>query len=202
MLGEKLGWHWLIYNPIQFMSFHRDGLRNAPVMARVLRQHFPGAKSCLDVGAGTGVFSAELKRLGLLVVACEHSPKGRRLAQKQGVDCRPFDLSQTPPAEVADMYDLAICFEVAEHLTPELGLALVKFLASRASLVIFTAAQTDQGGTGHINEQPRSYWIERFEREGMRFDAHKSDAIAASLKEQNLPADYLIRNMTVFERET
>ena len=96
LLGERLNIHWLIYNPIHFMHFHESALSNAPGVMRTFEALFPNAKSYVDVGAGSGAYAAEAQRRGRRVLACEHSPKGRRIAAKQGVDCRPFDLAKDP----------------------------------------------------------------------------------------------------------
>jgi len=200
LLGEKLNIHWLIYNPIHFMHFHELALENAPGVVRTLASVFPQAKRYVDVGAGTGAFAAEAQRAGRQVLACEHSPKGRRVAARQGVDCRPFDLMKDPPAQLGGPFDLAYCFEVGEHLPPQLGERLVRYLSELAPLVVFTAAQPGQGGTGHINEQPKSYWEEQFQKVGMRHDVESSQRVASGFKEHNVKAPWLIDNVLVFIR--
>ena len=62
--------------------------------------------------------------------------------------------------------DLAICLEVAEHLTPAAGARLVKTLCSVAPVVLFSAAIPAQGGTNHINEQWQSHWADEFAAHG------------------------------------
>ena len=69
--------------------------------------------------------------------------------------------------QIARRFDLAICLEVAEHISAPAGSALVRGLAKAAPVVLFSAAVPHQGGTGHVNEQWPGYWIERFEQEGM-----------------------------------
>src|SRR6476620_10576158 len=93
MLGELLNIHWLTYNPIHFRHFHDQALAQAPGVMRTLTAVFPEAKRYIDVGSGSGGFAAEVQRHGREVVACEHSASGRRMAHRQGVDCRPFDLT-------------------------------------------------------------------------------------------------------------
>jgi SAM-dependent methyltransferase len=198
LLGEKLNIHWLIYNPIHFMHFHELALENAPGVIRTFTSIFPNASRYVDVGAGTGAFAAEAQRAGRQVLACEHSPKGRKVAARQGVDCRAFDLMKEPPAQLEGRFDLAYCFEVAEHLPPQLGQRLVRYLAELAPLVIFTAAQPGQGGTGHINEQPKNYWVEQFQKAGMRHDADLSQRVATGFKTQDVKAPWLIDNVLVF----
>jgi hypothetical protein len=199
-LGERLNIHCLTYNPLQFRRFHEGAVRNAPGVIGAIHARFPEAQRYLDVGSGSGAFSAECNRLGLITVACEHGASGRRMAARQGVDCRPFDLTHDPPAAVGGPFDVSICFEVAEHLPPSLGDRLVLFVAGQSPTVVFTAAHPGQGGTGHINEQPKEYWIERFERAGMRYDAESTAWLSAAFVARKVPDKWFEQNITVFRK--
>ena len=198
-VGEWLGVDWLIYNPLTFRNFHRAALQSAPGVTRTFRTLFPSARRYLDVGAGSGAYAAELTRAGLECRACEYSAVARRMARKQGVDCRPFDLTRDPPTDVDGPFDVAYSFEVAEHVPEPIGQKLVEFIAAQAPLVVFTAAAPGQLGMGHINCQPRSYWIEQFARCGMR---HRPDltelAVAAFTREEVVW--WLVNNVMVFVR--
>ncbi|PWT74385.1 MAG: hypothetical protein C5B60_06765 [Chloroflexi bacterium] len=55
-------------------------------------------------------------------------------------------------------FDLAMSLEVAEHLKPESASLFIDALTQASDVVLFGAAVKGQGGTGHINEQPQSYW--------------------------------------------
>jgi hypothetical protein len=68
-----------------------------------------------------------------------------------------------------DQYEgwpLALCLEVAEHLTPAAGDWLVAELCRIADVVVWSAAIPGQGGDGHINEQWPDYWQQRFQQHG------------------------------------
>lgn len=184
-LGERKGWDWLTYNPGVFALFHIMGMQSAPKVARALRETFPSARSFADVGAGTGVYAARLKRSGLEVVACERSRVGRRFAAWQGVAAEDFDLTRQPPAQINRTVDLAYSFEVAEHLPPELGTRLVEFMLQLSPLVVFSAAQPGQGGHGHINLQPLSYWAAEFERAGAVLDPERTEQFRDVLRAQD-----------------
>ena len=68
-------------------------------------------------------------------------------------------------------YDLSMSIEVAEHLTPVRGSALVETLVAASDLVLFSAAIPGQGGRGHVNEQLQSHWASNFKGHGfMPFD--------------------------------
>ena len=197
-LGERAGIHWMTYNPLVMQQFHDSALDNAPKVVNALQTVFPSAIRVLDVGAGSGAFAAEFLRRGRSVVACEHSQHGQKLARRQGVDCRPFDLSQTPPCAIEEKFDLVYCFEVAEHLTPDMGMKLVRFLSGFGAPIVFTAAQPGQGGTGHINEQPPSYWRERFSSVSRIWDEQRSELLSRRFKAEKA-AEWFYRNVLVFE---
>ena len=60
----------------------------------------------------------------------------------------------------------AVCVEVAEHLAPSRGPALVEELCALAPNVLFSAAIPGQGGTHHLNERWQSYWASLFRKHG------------------------------------
>jgi SAM-dependent methyltransferase len=199
-VGERTGQEWLLYNPLTFMHFHRHAKRLAPPVIATIHHIFPDAHRMVDVGAGSGAYAANAKRIGKDVVALERGSVGRLIGKRQGVDVRQFDLVEDPPAELDGTFDLAYCFEVAEHLPPELGDELVEFIAGLAPNVVFTAARPGQGGTGHINEQPPEYWIERFARSGLSHSRELSDALATGFRATGVDAAYLNENVMVFQR--
>ena len=166
-LGER--WHVdsLTYNPWQMWAYHQLAIRDAPAVASGLISVFPSARRYADVGAGSGAFAAALKDAGREAVAAEQSRVGRLLGRAQGVATARLDLTASHPLRLSGPVDLAYSFEVAEHLPHDLGDRLVECLATLAPTVVFTAAPPGQGGLGHVNEQPATYWEARFARFGL-----------------------------------
>lgn len=66
--------------------------------------------------------------------------------------------------------DLALCIETGEHLPVDRADYLVDLLTAIGRVILFSAAQPGQGGTGHINEQPREWWLAKFRERG--FELH------------------------------
>lgn len=63
-------------------------------------------------------------------------------------------------------YDLAMSLEFLEHVDHRHADALVDFLASKADVLLVSAATPHQGGTHHVNEQWPTYWSDRFRARG------------------------------------
>ena len=121
--------------------------------------------SVLDVGCGLGTWLAAVQRRGVTDVRGIDGP----WLTASGVACDPalvqisdletgFDLSRR--------FDLLICLEVAEHLSPEAADRFVASLVKHSSSILFSAAIPFQGGHHHVNEQFLPYWVERFARHG------------------------------------
>jgi SAM-dependent methyltransferase len=195
-LGQRIGSEWLSYNPWVMRQFHDGAVGNAPKVVNAFNEVFPGLKRVFDVGAGSGAFAAEFRNRGCAVLACEHSAYGRKLARMQGVESLAFDLAQVPPCAVQGEFDVVYCFEIAEHLTPDLGANLVRFLSKFRAPVVFTAAQPGQGGTGHINEQPISYWREKFQNANRLVDEEKTKRLRDCFSAQKC-ASWFERNALV-----
>src|SRR5205814_2387550 len=92
------------------------------------------------------------------------------------------DLADPLPAEVVSCgpFELALCWEVAEHLPPTAGDRLVGSIRDvHPTRLVFTAAIPGQGGHGHINEQPPEYWRSRFDAVGLRWEPHETERLRA-----------------------
>jgi SAM-dependent methyltransferase len=197
--GDRFGIPWLLYNPLVFRYYDRIAKMNARGVMGAFAEVFPYARSFVDVGAGSGGYASEAVRRGWHVAACEHFRAARALARRRGVDVRPFELHRDPPSDLLGPFDVAYSFEVAEHVPPPLGDALVRYLARLAPTVAFTAARPGQGGIGHINEQPRDYWIDRFDVAGLAYDAEMTRRLHAAFLARGVGA-WLADNLSVFRR--
>jgi hypothetical protein len=64
--------------------------------------------------------------------------------------------------------DLVLCLEVAEHMPESSADRLVQRLADCTDgKLLFSAATPGQGGSGHINEQPHKYWMDKIKAAGL-----------------------------------
>lgn len=128
----------------------------ATVVPEVMRVVDP--RKVADVGCGQGVWLAEFARHGCEVHGYD-GHDGTTLDIPTASYTR-VDLEATPNLDVGAA-DLAVCLEVAEHLSPARSQWLVDTLC-KADVVLFSAAIPGQGGHGHVNEQWPSYWADLF----------------------------------------
>lgn len=199
LIGERLGIDGLTYNRGVFLAFHEAALANAPKVADAVLTEFPGIASLADVGCGSGGFAAEFMRRGVRVMGCEYSARGREWCRRQGVPVVAFDVSLPGGRLEGAPYDLAMSLEVAEHIPEPLADAFADFFSACAPVLVFTAAQPGQQGTGHINCQPKSYWVAKLEKRGMAHDGAAAERVASSLRSSGAAA-YLSDNMMIFRR--
>ncbi len=115
----------------------------------------------------------------------------------RGLDVRKFDLEHDE-RESHDGYDVAVSMEVAEHLPEHCADRFVSLLASLAPIVVLTAAHPGQGGTDHVNEQPASYWITKFNGRGFYLDSVLSDRWKSEWKIAGI-ASWYWTNIMVFQ---
>ena len=149
----------------EFFRALRDGAYRSAKAIVPLVMEFVHPKSVIDLGCGLGTWLTLFRENGVddfLGVDGDYVrrewleiPSGRFL---------PFDLSQ--PFVIDRRFDLAVCLEVAEHLSPESGMNLVEALARLAPVILFSAAVPHQGGTDHLNEQWPDYWQRLFQEKG------------------------------------
>lgn len=196
-LGERLGSDRLVYNAWTYAGFHRAALEAAPTMVAGILELCPDVRSAVDLGCGTGVYVREFLARGIDAKGYEYDARARRRAREElGIDIAPFDLRDF--AGTGRRADLAMSLEVAEHLPPELGDRLVATCCSSAPRIVFSAAHPGQPGQGHINMQPKEYWIERFQGHGFGFDAPKTAALQTYLRTRLVRGFWLAENVGVY----
>jgi SAM-dependent methyltransferase len=192
--------HDAIYSD-EYFSHDVEGpaVASAPAMAQSIVDRFHPVK-VVDVGCGTGALLAAFRDRGCSVSGLEYAEAGLRRCRARNLDVRKFDLESqvliAPPRS-----DVAISFEVAEHLPAEAADNFVDVLCSLAPVVVCSAAKPGQSGTDHVNLQPKSYWIEKFERRGYRFDGAMAEAISSEWQSSNVQ-DYYYDNIMVFLQGT
>jgi hypothetical protein len=144
-------------------SFFGDAYATSYLSAQLilghLNEHFR-FNSVVDVGAGVGAWSRAALEMNKTVTSID----GEWVSEIPGKFSRLNYIFQNLNNKVStnSQHDIAVCVEVAEHLLPERSQGIVADLCKLAPVVVFGAALPRQGGAGHINCRPHSFWIKAF----------------------------------------
>ena len=122
------------------------------------------SKSIIDFGCGTGtwLFAAKKINKDLNILGIDGEYVDRDFLLIDNNDFLPYNLTEY--FNLNKKFDLAISMEVAEHLDESYADIFLDNICRHSDIVLFSAAHIGQGGDGHINEQPMTYWIEKFEK--------------------------------------
>lgn len=162
------------YDAKFFAGIAAGSYRAATVLLPEIRTHYAFTSVC-DVGCGSGTW---------LRAAGEWIGTGARLTRVDGEHARTtvncpgatfvFQNLESLIAGVA-RHDLAMSLEVAERLSAARAPGLVDDLCAISDVVLFGGAVAHQGGTSHLNDQPQSYWLAHFKRNGyVAYDIHRA----------------------------
>jgi SAM-dependent methyltransferase len=182
----------LVYNNKYFEIMDAENAEGYRALGAAIVKH-AAPRSIIDVGCGSGLLLGVLAGYGVHVAGVEGSKAAIARSPLKDAITR-ANLERGVPA--LGRYDLCICMEVAEHIRPAHASALVEGLTRLSDRVIFSGATPDQGGTLHINEQPREYWGELFSRQGFA-PSPLADLICSEIAHIAEPA-WLRQNLVSF----
>lgn len=159
------------YDAEFFRRQQAESLRSARVVVPLVMD-LVRPQSVVDFGCGVGAWLHTFAENGandLLGIDGDYVDRSTLLFD--AARFRVMDLDG--PGEALDRrFDLAVCLEVAEHLSARSAPMLIERLTSAAPVVLFSAALPGQGGTRHLNECWPIYWQRLFAMHGyQRLDA-------------------------------
>ena len=175
--------------------------QSAAIMARSIVRD-TGARRILDVGCGTGAMLGALRELEISGKGLEYSEAALAICSSKGILAKKFDIEYDKlTAEYINAFDVVISTEVAEHLPERVADPYVDTLAAAAPIVVMTAAPPGQGGVDHVNEQPKSYWIEKFRCRGFVERLDLSEKWSTEWQNGGIVTFWYFQNLMVFERK-
>lgn len=196
---EHLAGHDAIYDSDYYASMEDSVVQSAEAISdSILLDLRPN--TVVDVGCGTGALMEALRGRGCQVFGLEYSEPALRYCRARGLDVRKFDL-ETDTFVDARIFDVAISVEVAEHLPEKSADRYVDLLTRLSSVIVLTAARPGQGGQDHVNEQPPSYWISKFQSLGYEYDDEPSRRWRDRWRDSGVVASWYYENLMVFRRD-
>lgn len=188
-----------IYNQKFFQNTIKLEAESAAQFVDIILEYYAPV-SVVDIGCGAGLYLQELQRRGVRdILGVDGSPAAAAefLLEKDKLII--FDLAKK--YQFAKKYDLSLCLEVAEHLPETEADTLVETIIDASDQVIFTAAIPGQGprSIGHINEQPHSYWIEKFQQRNFHYLKSQTEEMKKKMEAQGV-VWWLVNNLMVFEK--
>jgi SAM-dependent methyltransferase len=191
--------HDLIYSDDYYKKVEAAAVAGAGVMSGTIIERF-SPRTVIDVGCGTGALLAAFRDQGCAVRGLEYAEAGLRHCRERGLDVMKFDIERETPGFDAS-YDVAISFEVAEHLPAGKANKYVGLLCSLSPIVICSAAKPGQSGRDHVNLQPQAYWIEKFRDKGYQLDAAEAQLLSSRWREGRV-VDWYHENIMVFRKSS
>jgi SAM-dependent methyltransferase len=145
-------------------DIHHDGAEVAARRVLPLVFQLADIESVVDVGCGYGAWLSVAGDLGARALVGVEGPWAVDWRDRGMFDPRLEIVFQDleHSIELERRFDLAVCLETAEHLSPERGPGLIDELCCLAPVILFSAALPGQGGYNHFNEQPLSAWVREF----------------------------------------
>lgn len=174
-----------VLNEIYEEWFFRDNIADSLPMAKYLApkiKNYLNINSVFDVGCATGHWLSVYQEHGCDIIGLEGTTNSIPYMMVDESKIIIHDL-RNPYGNTHDV-DLVYSIEVAEHIEPEYSDNYVDALTKHgAQYILMTAAPPGQGGHGHFNLQPKSYWIEKMESRGYSVFSDLEDKIVEWCKE-------------------
>ena len=156
----RQGWY-----EVDQISYHQIECEEGPFAKRLANwiSTESTALTVLDIGCGPGTYVRALREVGVDAIGIDTD---ERVSEQEY-------LSQQSLFDTKLQAQLVLCLEVAEHIDSSLSDAIAASVAGAVEpggMLIWSAAHLGQGGTGHINCQPKSYWHSKLKEAGLERD--------------------------------
>ena len=198
-LKAQLLGHDEIYNSDYYeRTVEGPAVRSAGTIANSILNDFK-ATCVIDVGCGTGALLEALRDMGCEVFGLEYSEAALKYFRARRLNVGKFDLERNVFNDNRT-FDVAVSMEVAEHLPEKAADRYVDLLARLSRVIVFTAAPPGQGGIDHVNEQPPSYWITKFQQRGFEHAEEISQRWRESWKAAGDVEGWYHQNLMIFRR--
>ena len=177
--------------------------RNAVWLAQfsAIAEHIVAAlqpSSVLDAGCAFGFLVEALRQRNVEAFGIDISAHAIQNVQ---ADTLPYCQRRSVTDDLDRDYDLIVCIEVLEHMSPREAEVAVANFCRHARSILFSSSPEDFREPTHLNVQPPEYWSELFARHrfyrDVDFDATFVTAWAVLYQKRSEPMPRVVRD---FER--
>ncbi len=195
-----------LYND-DFFKWHYEHARGYSIetMNWYIDEYKPS--SVCDIGCGIGsyleaAYQKGIRNLQGFDIAADAARRYTPLKIQPFIDYRDCGKPLALPPEHGG-FECVICFETAEHIEPSDSLVFVQNICAvlhEKGTILFTGAPPGQEGCGHINCQPRDYWINLFIQCGMLSNPYREKNIATNWQRIGCP-NYITESLIVLHNK-
>jgi len=182
-----------IDHPCNYDGIISEETPQAERIARYLKES--GFRNVLDVGCGPGIYVKAMRHLDI---------------EANGVDIDPRAAKEAN-CHIEDIVNRSLCpsfcahtvlsLEVGEHIPEDHSWDYIRYIRNcEPTTVIFSAAQPGQGGDGHINCQPPSYWCNRLNWYGFGYNPAATSHFVDYMR-SGYHMGWLVNNVMIFQRQ-
>jgi SAM-dependent methyltransferase len=152
------------YSDRFYISVTARATHTAEILAEFLKP-FYSPKRFIDIGSGQGIWTLKFHETfkfkeitAVDLPGSEFNALSEITAPYKGIGID-FENEMLPDGAP---FDLGVCVEVLEHITEPRAILLMEWFSRNIKVGIFSGATPGQGGTKHINEQHKYYWLSKF----------------------------------------
>jgi len=198
-LRERFLWHGWFYDSDYYeRDVEGAAVRSAGTIADSILSAFVVTR-VVDLGCGTGALLEALRDRGCEVLGLEYAEAALKYCRDRRLDVAKFDLERDSFNDDRT-FDVAISMEVAEHLPRAAADRYVDLLTRLSGIIVFTSAPPGQGGVDHVNEQPPSYWLDKFRQRGFEHDEELSQRWRETWKAKGDVEGWYYQNLMTLRR--
>jgi len=121
-----------------------------------------GPRSVLDAGCAMGMLVEALRDRGVEAFGLDVSDYALDQVRP---DIKPYCSKGSITADLPLRYDLIVCVEVLEHLSPEDATVAAANLCGHSDDLLFSSTSSDFKEATHVNVRPPEYWADLFARQ-------------------------------------
>ncbi|NCQ52069.1 hypothetical protein GW796_09280 [archaeon] len=156
-------------------------------------------ETSIEYGFGNGFLSEFLKEAGKNISCSDFSKESVNFIDSS---IRPFfsNIDMTVSIVTPDKKDLALCFEVAEHINPEGTEVFFDNLVSSDPKYILFSSEPTTNGHGHINCHPEEFWMTNICKKGYSLNKEKTYSFRNELDPKIQPISWYPNNFLFFDK--